>query len=125
MATSVIMPALGMAQESGVLVNWLKTEGEPVAKGEPLMEIETDKATVEIEAPASGFLGGITAKKGDVVPVGETIAWILAAGEQPPASAQLTQNEIKQQAASQNLSVDVSPLARKVAEEHGVDLALI
>ena len=84
MATSVIMPALEMAQESGVLVSWLKHDGEAVAKGEPLMEIETDKVTVEIEAPASGTLGGVLAKEGDVIPVGQTIAWILAPGEQVP-----------------------------------------
>src|SRR5512138_3680767 len=86
MATSVIMPALEMAQESGVLVSWLKRDGEAVAKGEPLMEIETDKVTVEIEAPASGTLGGVLAREGDVIPVGQTIAWILAPGEKAPAS---------------------------------------
>src|SRR5512146_1502427 len=84
MATGVILPALEMAQESGVLVSWLKRDGETVTKGEPLMEIETDKVTVEIEAPASGTLGGILAKEGDVVPVGQTIAWILAQGEEAP-----------------------------------------
>src|SRR5574341_1422422 len=136
MATSVIMPALEMAQESGVLLSWLKRDGEPVTKGEPLMEIETDKVTVEIEAPASGFLGGILAKEGDVIPVGQTIAWILAAGEQPPAVAPLdsrsgrastisTQSEVKQQPPSRNVSVEISPLARKVAEEQGIDLTLI
>ena len=85
MATSVIMPALEIAQETGVLVNWLKKDGEAVTKGEPLMEIETDKVTVEIEASASGILGGIKAAVGDVIPVGQTIAWILAPGETPPA----------------------------------------
>ncbi len=85
MAKNVIMPALEMAQESGVLVNWLKKEGESVTKGEPLMEIETDKVTVEIEAPASGILRGILAHEGDKVPVGQTIAWILAPGEALPA----------------------------------------
>src|SRR5512146_3133908 len=87
MATGVILPALEMAQESGVLVSWLKHEGEAVAKGEPLMEIETDKVTVEIEASASGTLGGVLAKAGDVIPVGQTIAWILGPGEQAPKSA--------------------------------------
>ena len=85
MAKNVIMPALGMAQETGVLVKWLKPDGGPVTKGEPLMEIETDKATVEIEAPASGLLQGIVAREGDVVPVGQTIAWILEPGEKVPA----------------------------------------
>ena len=56
MATNVIMPALGVAQQTGTLLKWLKAEGESVSKGEPLMEVETDKATVEIEAAASGIL---------------------------------------------------------------------
>jgi hypothetical protein len=56
MATDVIMPALGVAQEKGTLLNWRKAEGQTVTRGEPLMEVETDKATVEIEAPASGIL---------------------------------------------------------------------
>ena len=81
MATDVIMPALGVAQEKGTLLNWLKAEGQSVTKGEPLMEIETDKATVEIEAPASGILANVTASAGDEVPVGNKIAVILAPGE--------------------------------------------
>jgi pyruvate dehydrogenase E2 component (dihydrolipoamide acetyltransferase) len=81
MATDVIMPALGVAQEKGTLLSWRKAEGESVAKGEPLMEVETDKATVEIEAPASGILTNVTASAGDEVPVGERIAVILAPGE--------------------------------------------
>src|SRR5436309_13564651 len=81
MATDVIMPALGMAQEKGTLVNWLKAEGEAVTKGEPLMEVETDKAAVEIEAPASGILTNVTASAGDEIPVGNKIAVILAPGE--------------------------------------------
>jgi len=70
MPTDVIMPALGVAQETGTLLNWHKAEGQSVTKGEPLMEIETDKATVEIEAPASGILTNVTASVGDEVPVG-------------------------------------------------------
>jgi len=54
MPADVIMPALGMAQETGKVVRWLKQDGELVAKGEPLLEVETDKVTVEIEAPADG-----------------------------------------------------------------------
>jgi len=60
MATSVVMPALEMAQETGKLVSWLKKEGEPVKKGEMLLEVETDKAVVEIEAQGDGILGGVT-----------------------------------------------------------------
>ena len=61
MATPVIMPALGMAQDTGRIVRWLKEEGESVRAGEPIMEIETDKVNVEIEAPASGILARIQA----------------------------------------------------------------
>jgi pyruvate dehydrogenase E2 component (dihydrolipoamide acetyltransferase) len=81
MATNVIMPALGVAQQTGTLLKWLKAEGQVVTKGEPLMEIETDKATVEIEAPASGILANVTARAGDEIPVGQNIAAIIAPGE--------------------------------------------
>src|ERR1700737_4883480 len=83
-ATEVVMPALGMAQDTGKLVRWLKQEGDQVAKGEPLMEVETDKATVEVESPASGTLAGITAAEGADVAVGGAIAVILAPGESFP-----------------------------------------
>ena len=81
MPTNVIMPALGVAQQTGTLIKWLKAEGQSVAKGEPLMEIETDKATVEIEAPGSGVLANVTAAPGDEIPFGNRIAVILAPGE--------------------------------------------
>ncbi|HTX92529.1 MAG TPA: dihydrolipoamide acetyltransferase family protein [Anaerolineales bacterium] len=122
MATSVIMPALEMAQETGLLVRWLKQDGESVTKGEPLMEIETDKVTLEIEATASGTLGGVLAKEGDVIPVGRTIAWILAAGETPPASAA---SPTPAAPAFPPASVEVSPVARKIAAENGVNLGAV
>src|SRR3954470_18395707 len=84
MAISVVMPALEMAQETGKLLAWRKSEGERVAKGEPLLEIETDKAVVEIEAPGDGILAAVTAAQGDVIPVGRTIAWLVQPGETPP-----------------------------------------
>src|SRR6266576_4967217 len=84
MPTEVIMPALGMAQETGKLVRWIKNEGDTVTKGEPLMEIETDKVTVEIEAPADGVLGGISAAEGEDIPVGRAVAYVLADGEALP-----------------------------------------
>jgi len=90
MATNVIMPALGVAQQTGTLLKWLKAEGQSVSKGEPLMEIETDKATVEIEAAASGILAEITARAGDEIPVGEKIAVILAPGEALPTKQKAT-----------------------------------
>ena len=86
MATDVIMPALGMAQETGKVLRWLKAEGDDVAKGEPLMEVETDKVTVEIEAPAAGVLAGVRAAEGAEVPVGQTVAVIVAPGEKAPTN---------------------------------------
>src|SRR4051812_32952004 len=86
MPVEVIMPALGMAQETGKVVRWLRAEGEEVAKGEPLLEVETDKVTVEVEAPASGTLASVTAADGEDVPVGHAIALVLAVGEEAPAT---------------------------------------
>src|SRR2546430_7214186 len=92
MPTNVIMPALEMAQETGKVLRWIKSPGDRVIKGESMVEIETDKVTVETEAPASGIRRDVSAQAGDVVPVGKTIALIFAAGEEgaassPPAAA--------------------------------------
>ncbi len=64
MAKDVYMPMLGMNQETGTLLRWLKREGETVTQGEPLMEVATDKTDMEIEAPASGILRNVTAQRG-------------------------------------------------------------
>ncbi len=88
MAFSVVMPALEMAQETGKLIAWRKKEGDRVAKGEPLLEVETDKAVLEVESPADGILAGVTAAAGADIPVGKTIAWILAPGEKPPIDSE-------------------------------------
>jgi len=110
------MPALGMNQDTGRLVAWLRAEGDVVARGEPIMEIETDKATVEVEAPADGVLSGITAREGDDVPVGRRVAVILAPGERPAAGAA---------AAEPARLPAASPLARRLAREAGVDVAAL
>jgi pyruvate dehydrogenase E2 component (dihydrolipoamide acetyltransferase) len=116
MPTNVIMPALELAQETGKLLRWIKASGDTVRKGEPIAEIETDKVTVEIEAPASGVLRDVTAQEGDVVPVGHTIAIIAATGEAVPQ---------RPGGAGPDGRVKASPLARKIAEQHGVDLARV
>jgi len=90
MPTNIIMPALELAQETGKVVHWLKRPGENVRKGEPIVEIETDKVTVEIEAPASGVLRDVTAQEGDVVPVGRTIAVVVGADEAAATAAAAT-----------------------------------
>src|SRR5260370_24772351 len=136
MAISVVMPALELTQETGKLVAWRKKEGESVAKGEVLLEVETDKAVVEIESPGDGLLAGVKAVGGDVVPVGATIAWLVAPGETPPtevaprASARETTstsapvhhappNTAALPAASE---AKISPKARRLAKKHGVNL---
>jgi len=137
MPVEVIMPMLGMAQETGKVVRWLKRPGDTVRKGEPIVEIETDKVTVEIEAPASGVLRDVTANEGDVVPVGHTIALITAAGEAASAAAAMPVMPAASAAATGSLpappapggasagAVKASPLARRIAEQHGVDLGRV
>jgi pyruvate dehydrogenase E2 component (dihydrolipoamide acetyltransferase) len=115
--TEVIMPALGLAQETGKLVRWLKREGDAVTKGEALMEIETDKVTVEIEAPADGTLAGISAAEGDDVPVGRAVAFVLAEGEDLPHVA--GNGAVVQPARRRVLA---SPKARRLARERGVSI---
>ena len=86
MPHDVIMPALGMAQETGRIVAWLKKPGDAVRAGEPLMEVETDKATVEVEAQEDGRLGDLRAAEGDDVPVGSVVAVIAGEDEAPPVT---------------------------------------
>lgn len=86
MPHDVTMPQLGMAQDAGKIVAWLKAAGDPVTKGDALFEVETDKATMEVEAQADGFLTGISAVEGEDVPVGAVIARISdSADEDGPA----------------------------------------
>src|SRR5690349_24164772 len=81
MATEIKLPRLGQGMESGTMVRWLKSEGEPVEKGGPLYELDTDKVTQEVEADASGVLLRISIQEGEVE-VGKTIAVIGEAGEE-------------------------------------------
>ncbi len=81
MATDVILPALGMAQDTGKIVEWLKAEGQHVTTGEPIVTIETDKAAVDLEAPATGILARVSARAGEEVPVAQVIAVILSPEE--------------------------------------------
>ena len=152
MATDVKLPRLGQGMESGVIVRWLKSEGEPVAKGEPLYELDTDKVTQEVESELDGVLTKIVVPEGDVE-VGATVAVIESDGASPaPAEAQA---EAPREAPAEDSPADAaeapapgpepapaaappgadgrtaaaparlkaSPLARRMARERGVDLA--
>jgi pyruvate dehydrogenase E2 component (dihydrolipoamide acetyltransferase) len=135
MAFSVVMPALEMAQETGKLVAWRKAEGDRVVKGEPLLEIETDKAVLEVESPADGVLAGVKAQAGAVVAVGKIIAWIVRPGETPPS--EIASSGSRMPTADESMhapapvisappiasGAQISPKARRLAKEHGVDIA--
>ena len=124
MPKEVIMPALGMAQDVGVLLRWLKNEGETVTAGEPLMEVATDKVDVQVEAPASGLLTAVTAQEGDEVPVGQVIGLIAAEGEELPAAPVAPEpKETPEAEKAGAASLPSSPVAARIAAEHGVDLA--
>ncbi len=142
MAKRVIMPALGIAQDTGLIIAWLKKEGDWVEAGEPLMEVETDKATAEIEAEASGILTNITAFVGDAVPVAETIAWILAEGEPLPEEAKDQWRATAKESAVTDAPspqpaplpalvhppsqpVSASPVASRMAQDLNLDLSLV
>lgn len=145
MPTDVIMPKVDMVMDSGTVVHWYKAEGDPVVKGEPLFDIETDKSTMVIESPASGTLAHVTAPVDTTVPVASVIAWILAPGENPPSAAAphngadrqpvavaAESSDRDEAAASAGQAVSVAaprpratPLARKLASDYRLDLHAI
>src|SRR6478672_6490351 len=83
----IIMPKMGDAMTEGKVVRWYKKAGDAVKKGEPVLEIETDKVNLDLEAEADGTLGNVSAEEGAVVPVGGTLARILGEGEKEEAAA--------------------------------------
>ena len=90
MAVEIYLPQLGLTMTEGVVTRWLKAPGDQVKKGEPVLEIETDKTTAEIEAPADGILGPFLVAEGAAVPIGGIVTHVLALGERPPSGASKT-----------------------------------
>jgi len=139
MVTEVIMPKMGQTMEKGKIVKWLKKEGEKVEKGEPLLEIETDKTTIEVEARGSGTLRRIVAQEGEEAPIATTIAYIAEEGESLPediSKLTLPTPKATKEAGLERLKARVtreakaariraSPLAKRIAEEKGADLTQI
>ena len=150
MATNIVMPKMGYDMREGTVVKWHKSEGEEVARGEVIADIETDKATVEFEAYTSGVLRRIVANEGVAIPVGELIAIIAGADEvieegpedltagSPPeapgadsvappteAMAETTPQPATAPPARDGGRLLASPIARRLAQEQGIDLALI
>src|SRR5581483_8523064 len=144
MATNVIMPALGVAQQTGKLLKWLKAEGQAVAKGEPLMEIETDKATVEIEAPGSGVLSQVSAQAGEApsaapsaqakaegsvihekAPAAERVRSVGEMKGESRAAQPAPMSRANHRSASSSGRVLASPAAKRIAREKGLELAAL
>jgi pyruvate dehydrogenase E2 component (dihydrolipoamide acetyltransferase) len=146
MAVEVILPKVDMDMATGQISRWFFKEGDAVRQGDVLFEIETDKASMEIDAPASGILRNITGKEGVDIPVGHAVAWIYAEGEDasaaPAAPASAPAAEVKSEkpeSSSQDRSaqtapavqdtpvqagaVRATPLARRLAREAGLDLS--
>lgn len=115
MVMRVLMPRLSVTMKDGIVVQWLKEEGDTVREGEPLMAIETEKVSYEIEAPTSGVLRKILAKEGDIVPVAEAVAIITAPGEEVP--------EVEAPPVKLRERIIASPAAKRLAREHAIDLA--
>lgn len=147
MAHEVIMPALGMAQDTGMIVSWLKNEGDQVNTGDAIMEVETDKATMEVEAEASGFLTNVRAKAGEDVPVGDVVAYIsenadeIVEGVEKAAVAEVEEEaepkqlveatkpkpettvETKAARTTADDKILASPKAKKLAHDEGLDIS--
>ena len=138
MANEVKLPRLGQGMEAGTVNKWLKSEGDTVAKGEPLFEVDTDKVTQEVESDFAGVLLKIVLPSGEA-PVGQTIAYIGEAGEEVKAQEEAPAPKAEHAPDAQKVSdtvvsdtntpassnggrIKASPLARRIARERGIDL---
>jgi len=148
MPVEVVMPKLGLNMTEGIVAGWLRKEGDPVRKGEPLFIVETDKVTVEAEAPANGILGRILVAEGETVPVRQVVALLLTEGEESlPAATPVIHREARTASRDEgdrtltlpasslapsdasaregDREVNASPVARRMARENGINLALV
>lgn len=140
MATPVILPKFSMTMEEGTILRWLKADGAAVAQGEPIAEVMTEKVNMEIEAPASGRLGGVRAAPGDTVAATSVIAYILGDGESPPETPEAlpagpAQPEpavpthpaaaMPSESPAGGRSSTATPVARRLARDAGIEIATI
>jgi pyruvate dehydrogenase E2 component (dihydrolipoamide acetyltransferase) len=142
MAVEVVLPLLGLSEEKGTIVRWVKSEGDKVEKGDVLFEVETDKVVTEVESPASGILRKILVPEGVEVPVATVVAVITAIDEElpeeylvkitPPEETTKLPTSMKAVEKPRELAkqkpareVRASPVVRKMAKEYGIDLSLV
>ena len=126
MAIEMIMPKVDMDQETGTVVEWLKSNGQNVEEGETILVIETDKIAIDVEAPGTGILNGISANPGDVLPIGTVIAYILAEGEDLPdlpagtVSSPAVSAPTETTPDSTPKDIAATPVAKKMAEASAI-----
>jgi len=143
MPTEVILPKVDMDMATGRISRWFVSEGDVVKKGDVLFEIETDKAAMEIDAPASGTLGNVIGKEGVDIPVGAPVAWIYAGNETPQPAAERSEPAATAAGVSQDPArvahdaglparqpapfsgLRATPLARRIARQNNVDLTML
>ena len=140
MITEVTMPSMGADMTEGTIVKWLKKEGDEVKRGDKLAEIETDKTVVEMESYGEGILKKIVVPEGQVVPVGDLIAYVGGEGDEIPDSASPSSTastpepkdvpkkdepSVVSQDKGPSARVKASPIAKKLATELGVDISTV
>lgn len=135
MITKIIMPQMSLTMQTGIISKWYKSVGDSVIEGEPLCELEGDKAVLDLESPASGILLKIIAKPGEEFPVKESIGYIGEKGDTIPDEGELTKaavgnkdTSVKKTSAPENTSskrVNASPIAKRLASEKGIDISKV
>jgi pyruvate dehydrogenase E2 component (dihydrolipoamide acetyltransferase) len=134
MIKEVIMPKLGQTMEEGIIEKWRKKEGERVEKGDILLDITTDKATLEVESYVSGLVKKIIHQEGETVPVAKVIAYIGEPEDEVPSIIEvMPAPEIKQEIPEKEVKereeigerIKASPAARRIAREKKIDISLI
>ena len=125
MAKEIIMPKFGFTQEESEILEWLSADGDAVEKGDPIAVVSTDKISMEVEAPESGILSGIRFQIGEIVPVTETIAFILQPGEMLPEIEKSKINQKIENPKQKKEKVTVTPIAQKLIDENTLDTSLI
>jgi len=128
MAIEIIMPKVDMDQETGTISEWKKHNGDQVKEGETILVIETAKVAIDVEAPATGTVSGITAKPGEVIPIATVIGYILGPGESQPAGASTPAKQISEKPVESTkiaAVVEATPVARNMAQAVGLELGAL
>jgi pyruvate dehydrogenase E2 component (dihydrolipoamide acetyltransferase) len=128
MAVEIVLPQWGMEMQDGTVIGWLKQEGDPIQEGEPLVEIETEKIETELESIASGIVAHILVPEGTTVPIRTVLAIVAAPGEtvpRPTAAAPAAARASTAAPAVKQVSVQVVPAARRLAQQHRIDLTQV